>query len=126
MTKVKKQKNGEWIELFDGVVWNLKKRNNVLTAVNLGKKMDDIPKPERYLIPDRGFHSPKEEAEKLGLDIKIAEEKDIVRCPQCNSDWIVHNGILTRSGYRIQRYQCKECGYSFTLNSSAKKKKVES
>ena len=127
MTKVKKQKNGEWIELFDGVVWNLKKRNNVLTAVNLGKKMDDIPKPERYLIPDRGFHSPKEEAEKLGLDIKIVEEKDIVRCPQCSSDWIVRNGILTRSGYRIQRYQCKECGYSFTLNSNnTKKKKVES
>ena len=124
--KVKKQKNSEWMELFDGIIWNLKKRNNILTAINLGKKMDDIPKPEQYLVLDKGFHSPKEEAEKLGLEIKIMEEKDIIRCPQCNSDWIVHNGVLTRSGYNTQRYQCKECGYSFTLNSNnIKKKKVE-
>lgn len=115
MIKVKKQKNSEWMEAFDNSVWNLKIRGNDMIAVNLGKKIDDIPKPEQYLILDKGFHSPKQEAEKIGLNLKIVEEKDIIRCPQCNSDWIIHNGILTRSGYRTQRYQCKECGYTFTV-----------
>ena len=92
MIKVKKQKNSEWMEAFDNSVWNLKIRGNDMIAVNLGKKIDDIPKPEQYLILDKGFHSPKQEAEKIGLNLKIVEEKDIIRCPQCNSDWIIHNG----------------------------------
>ena len=56
MIKVKKQKNSEWMEAFDNSVWNLKIRGNDMIAVNLGKKIDDIPKPEQYLILDKGFH----------------------------------------------------------------------
>lgn len=46
------------------------------------------------------------------------ETETKIVCPKCGADEIRLNGLLLRSGRKVQRYQCKECGYSFTLKES--------
>lgn len=51
------------------------------------------------------------------------ENEEEMKCPSCGSNDIRKNGmILKNKGRRIQRFQCKDCGYCFTLD---KKKKGE-
>lgn len=115
-------KNTEWKELFDDEVWSLKIDNSELIVIDTGKKLDDLPPGEKYLVINRGYHTPDEVANQLGLKISIIKEEDMILCPQCGSDWIVHNGVLTISGNKKQRYQCKDCGYSFTLHGKKEEK----
>lgn len=42
-------------------------------------------------------------------------EKEL-SCPRCNSKNIRKNGVIIMSGKKKkQRYQCKDCGFSFTI-----------
>jgi transposase-like protein len=51
----------------------------------------------------------------------IAIEEDKIKCPKCGRENIRKNGmILKNDGTRVQRYQCRDCGYSFTTE----KKKI--
>ena len=51
----------------------------------------------------------------------IAMEEDKIKCPKCGRENIRKNGmILKNDGSRVQRYQCRDCGYSFTTE----KKKI--
>ena len=51
----------------------------------------------------------------------IAIEEDKIKCPKCGHENIRRNGmILKNDGSRVQRYQCRDCGYSFTTE----KKKI--
>ncbi len=51
----------------------------------------------------------------------IAIEEDKIKCPKCGRENIRKNGmILKNDGSRVQRYQCRDCGYSFTTE----KKKI--
>ena len=44
-----------------------------------------------------------------------------IKCPKCGHENIRRNGmILKNDGSRVQRYQCRDCGYSFTIE----KKKI--
>ena len=51
----------------------------------------------------------------------IAIEEGKIKCPKCGRENIRKNGmILKNDGSRVQRYQCRDCGYSFTTE----KKKI--
>ena len=49
----------------------------------------------------------------------IKEQK--LRCPKCKGESIRLNGmILKNDGNRVQRFQCRDCGYSFTVDKKKK------
>ena len=50
-------------------------------------------------------------------------KEEYVKCPKCHSDLIRLNGYVLKSdGRRVQRFQCRDCGYTFTLERKKKKK----
>ena len=60
------------------------------------------------------------------IDISESANKgkeEYIQCPKCHSELIRLNGYVLKSdGKQIQRFQCKDCGYSFTLEKSKKRK----
>ncbi len=40
-----------------------------------------------------------------------------IKCPRCNSDWIIKSGRVKGK----QRYNCKDCNYFFTVNKLGKR-----
>jgi len=48
------------------------------------------------------------------LLVKYLAKKPRIRCPHCSSTSIWKRGAQMLSKIRVQRYQCKECGYLFT------------
>lgn len=50
------------------------------------------------------------------------KEKEEIKCPRCGSDLIRLNGFILLSGGKTkQRYQCRECGFNFTLLTAGNK-----
>ena len=48
---------------------------------------------------------------------------EYIKCPKCHSELIRLNGYVLKSdGRRIQRFQCRDCGYTSTLERKKKKK----
>lgn len=60
--------------------------------------------------------------------IKMKDEKGkIIKCPNCKKSdkirlagWIIRRGDM--GAKKVQRYQCVNCGYSFTLDHIRRKK----
>ena len=49
---------------------------------------------------------------------------EYIKCPKCHSDLIRLNGYVLKSdGRRVQRFQCRDCGYTFTLERKKKRPK---
>ena len=54
----------------------------------------------------------------------IAVDEEKIECPRCKGKDIRKNGMILKSGgERVQRYQCRDCGYSFTLNKKKRGKR---
>lgn len=54
------------------------------------------------------------------------EKNKTIKCPICKSDKIRLSGLILRRGdgvaKKVQRYQCVDCAYVFTLDHVRRKK----
>ena len=51
-----------------------------------------------------------------------AGSKQPVKCPECTSQRVYHDGIRHTNNGDVQRYLCKDCGYRFSNPSSTRKR----
>lgn len=50
----------------------------------------------------------------------------IIKCEKCESvDIRLAGPILRTDGVKVQRYQCKKCGHTFTLDHIKRRREVE-
>ena len=117
--KIKMEENSEWLEQFGTEIWSLQIKDHKLIAINTLRKIDSVPDSELPMILNEGLTNVQERAKRFNLELII---EDNLHCPKCNSDSIRLNGKILRSGKTIQRYQCKICGYSFSLKNTQSKK----
>ena len=119
--KIKMEENSEWLEQFGTEIWSLQIKDHKLIAINTLRKIDSVPDSELPMILNEGLKNVQERAKLFNLELII---KDTLRCPNCNSDSIRLNGKILRSGKTIQRYQCKICGYSFSIGKNVQSRKL--